>query len=133
MILEEQESSVVHETNEEQKQHRRAFRVEPPGSIRITISEENKRYAIKDISFLGVAFIDENYRDFAIGQKIKIDVLLREYIFLKGLVAEVVRVIEKDKCVACTFPELSASDELRLTKLVLEIQKEYIRRTTKVL
>ncbi|MDE7469012.1 MAG: PilZ domain-containing protein [Desulfovibrionaceae bacterium] len=124
---------VILEQDEDQKQHRRAFRVEPPGSITLTISDRVGRYAIKDISFLGVAFIYENYRDFAIGQKIKINVLLREYIFLQDLVAEVVRVIEKEKCVACTFPELSASDEMRLTKLVLEIQKEYIRRTTKVL
>lgn len=123
----------VIEQNENQKQHRRAFRVEPPGSITIKISGRNGRFSVKDISFLGVAFIDQNYYDFAIGQKIKIDVLLKEYIFLQGLLAEVVRVIEKEKFVACTFPELSAADELRLTKLVLEIQKEYIRRTTKVL
>lgn len=117
----------------EQKQHRRAFRVEPPGSVTIRIQGKETRYSVKDISFLGVAFIDENYSDFVIGQKIKIDVVLKEYIFLQDIVAEVVRIIEKEQCIACTFPELTASDEMRLTKLVLEIQKEYIRRTTKVL
>lgn len=121
------------EQEEGQKQHRRAFRVEPPGSVAIKICGREKRFGVKDISFLGVAFIDENYSNFVIGQNIKIDVLLKEYIFLQGLVAEVVRIIEKEKCVACTFPELTAADEMRLTKLVLEIQKEYIRRTTKVL
>lgn len=110
------------------KQHRKAFRVEPPSSVVVVISGIEAVYKIRDISFLGVAIETKHADDFHIGQILKINVLLGQYIFLNNLSAEVVRVLPEEGLIGCAFPVLTPSEELRLTKLVLEIQKEYIRR-----
>ncbi|MGL4722213.1 MAG: PilZ domain-containing protein [Desulfovibrionaceae bacterium] len=115
-------------TPEEEIQHRRAYRVEPPRSIAIKNLENAQVYFLKDISFLGLAFNTKKVNDFWIGQKIKIDVLLKEYIFISKMEAEVVRIIEESSLIACEFKDNTEDMEYRLSKLVLEIQKEYIKR-----
>lgn len=80
-------------------------------------------FAVNDISAGGIC-LDIAAGRYAKGQQLTIDILISDKLYLADLAAHVVRA--EDKECACAFTELSRHQELKLDKLVLEMQKRFI-------
>lgn len=104
---------------------RQAFRAVPPG-VTARVRETLDSFDVNDISAGGVCMTVPEVV-FAKGRTLRIDLLIAGRLFLPDLEALVVRAVPGE-C-ACAFQNLTRRQELKLDKLVLEIQKrEIIRR-----
>lgn len=106
------------------KHQRRAVRVHLPG-LSVWVLEREVEYPVVDMSTFGLAFRDEA-KAYQIGQEMHLDVHVQGKVWIAGLEARVVA-IRDTVLVACTFPNMSRFQELRMDKLVLEIQKRWIK------
>jgi hypothetical protein len=105
------------------KSKRGAYRVSFPG-LAIRILGRNIPYAVIDLSATGLAYRDEE-QSFTLGQKIRLDLCVRDKIWVEGLAAKLVR-IRDNGMAACVFEDLTTDQERLLDKLTLEIQKRLI-------
>ncbi|MBA4356941.1 MAG: PilZ domain-containing protein [Humidesulfovibrio sp.] len=104
---------------------RQAFRTRVPGlDIRINTSKGPLDFAVRDISAAGFAFAD-NPRGYSAGLEFTFDLLLSKKLFLGDLKAKVSRVLDNG-IIGCNFLAMDRRQEIRLDKLVLEVQKRLI-------
>lgn len=101
---------------------RQAFRAVPPG-VRVQVHGKEGTNAVNDVSAGGVCMAaDKN--DYAKGDALVMDVLIVGKCYLSDLNVVVVRPFPGE--IACAFQNLTRHQELKLDKLVLEMQKRYI-------
>lgn len=104
---------------------RQAFRTRVPGlDIRVTTKAGEQDFPILDISASGFAFADSP-RGYSSGQELDVQLLLAKRLFLTEVKAKVMRVLDKG-VIGCNFVGLDRRQEIKLDKLVLEVQKRLI-------
>lgn len=108
---------------EDAKSKRQAYRVSFPG-LAIRILGRKLPYPVIDLSATGLAYRDEE-QSFTLGQKIRLDLYVRDKVWVEGLAAKLVR-IRDNGLTACVFEDLTTAQERLLDKLTLEIQKRLI-------
>jgi hypothetical protein len=102
---------------------RKAFRTQVPG-LMVRIEGRKEPFQVKDVSAGGFAFLDKD-KTFQEGRTHHVDLLLKNKVFLKGLTARVMRVLDNG-LIGCNLEDLDKRQEARLDKLVLEVQKRLI-------
>jgi hypothetical protein len=104
---------------------RHAFRTHVPGlDVRVVTHDGPREFPVRDISATGFAFTAPA-RDFSMGMLLSLDLLLSKRLLLGDLKAKVVHVREEG-AVGCSFQEMQRRQEIKLDKLVLEVQKRLI-------
>lgn len=81
-------------------------------------------FDVADLSAMGLAFMD-SAKGFTEGQVIEFDLLINKKVFLNKLTAKVMRVLDKG-IIGCNFEGVDHRKEVKLDKLVLEVQKRLI-------
>lgn len=105
---------------------RQAFRTRVPGlDVRVVTKSGPQDFPVSDISASGFAFA-ANPRDYSSGMILSFDLLLGKRLFLGDLKAKVMRVITEKGIIGCNFQEMERRQEIKLDKLVLEVQKRLI-------
>jgi hypothetical protein len=79
---------------------------------------------VSDISASGFAF-EDNPRGYSSGLEFTFDLLLSKKLFLGELKGKVMRVLDRG-IIGCNFMEMDRRQEIKLDKLVLEVQKRLI-------
>lgn len=108
----------------ENDQQRKAFRTRVPGFF-VRIHDSGQIYAIKDLSATGFAIFDES-KPFMEGETHVVDLYLKKKPFLEGLQGRVMRVVPNG-IIGWNFEDMDRRQEMRLDKLVLEVQKRLIQ------
>ncbi|MGE4265622.1 MAG: PilZ domain-containing protein [Desulfovibrio sp.] len=104
---------------------RQAYRTRVPGlDVRVVTQAGPQDFPVSDISATGFAFTD-NPRNYSSGMEFSFDLLLGKRLFLGNLKAKVMRVLDKG-IIGCNFMEMERRQEIKLDKLVLEVQKRLI-------
>ncbi len=104
---------------------RQAYRTRVPGlDVRVVTQVGPQDFPVSDISATGFAFTD-NPRNYSSGMEFSFDLLLGKRLFLGNLKAKVMRVLDKG-IIGCNFMEMERRQEIKLDKLVLEVQKRLI-------
>jgi len=104
---------------------RQAFRTRVPGlDVRVITKAGPQDFPVSDISATGFAFADTP-RNYSSGMEFSFDLLLGKRLFLGDLKAKVMRVLDKG-IIGCNFMEMDRRQEIKLDKLVLEVQKRLI-------
>jgi hypothetical protein len=112
------------EVSEEDKL-RQAYRTRVPGlDIRINSAKGPLDFPVSDISASGFAF-EDSPRGYSSGQEFSFDLMLGKKIFLSELKGKVMRVLDRG-IIGCNFLEMGRNQEIKLDKLVLEVQKRLI-------
>lgn len=109
---------------EDRSGDRNAFRTRVPG-LEIRIPGHGKLYPVTDVSAGGFALEDDG-KPFSLGQKMACDLLIKGQPYLPGVNICVRRIIPDKLLVGCSFEGLDRRQEVRLDKLVLEVQKRLI-------
>jgi len=110
---------------DEEDKLRQAYRTRVPGlDIRINTKKGPLDFPVQDISATGFAFLD-NPRGYSSGMEFTFDLLLSKKLFLGELNAKVMRVLDKG-IIGCNFMAMDRRQEIKLDKLVLEVQKRLI-------
>lgn len=105
---------------------RQAFRTRVPGlDVRVITQSGPQDFSVRDISATGFAFSD-NPRNYSPGMIFSFDLLLGKKLFLGDLKAKVMRVLNDQKIIGCNFEKMDRRQEIKLDKLVLEVQKRMI-------
>jgi len=105
---------------------RRAYRTRVPGlDIRINTKKGPLDFPVSDISASGFAFAD-NPRGYSSGMEFTFDLMLSKKLFLTELKAKVMRVLTDKGIIGCDFLAMERNQEIKLDKLVLEVQKRLI-------
>lgn len=102
---------------------RRAFRAKIPG-VMVFVPSRGMSFDVVDLSAMGLAFTDAA-KGFTEGQSIEFDLLINKKVFLNKLTAKVMRVLDKG-IIGCNFEGVDHRKEVKLDKLVLEVQKRLI-------
>jgi c-di-GMP-binding flagellar brake protein YcgR len=102
---------------------RRAFRAKVPGLSALAKATE-KHYTVEDLSALGFALRDPE-DELQQGDELNLDLFLAEKLVLEDVKAKVMR-MDEDGLIGLNFMELDEKAEVRLDKLVLEVQKKII-------
>jgi c-di-GMP-binding flagellar brake protein YcgR len=102
---------------------RKTFRTQAPG-VTARVEGCKEPFQVKDISAGGFAILDKE-QTFTQGQTAKVDLLVKDKLFLGGLDMRVMRVLDNG-IVGCNFENIDERQEARLDKLVLEVQKRLI-------
>ncbi len=109
---------------DEQGAQRRAFRARIPG-LAIFIPERGATCEVMDVSAMGLAFKACDGAPFAAGSLVEFDLLINKKVFIPKLRAKVMRTLDNG-LVGCNFEGLDRRQEVKLDKLVLEVQKRMI-------
>jgi len=105
---------------------RQAYRTRVPGlDVRVVTQNGPKDFPVLDISASGFAFNDSP-RGYSSGMILSFDLLLGKRLFLGDLKAKVMRVIAEKGIIGCNFEGMDRRQEIKLDKLVLEVQKRLI-------
>lgn len=105
---------------------RQAYRTRVPGlDVRVITQSGPKDFPVQDISASGFAFVD-NPRAYSSGMIFSFDLLLNKRLFLGDLKGKVMRVITEKSIIGCNFEGMERRQEIKLDKLVLEVQKRLI-------
>lgn len=102
---------------------RRAFRAKIPG-VTVTVPGKPAPFEVADLSAMGLAFLDSS-KGFTEGTVIEFDLLINKKVFLTKLTAKVMRVLDNG-IIGCNFEGVDHRKEVKLDKLVLEVQKRMI-------
>lgn len=102
---------------------RKAFRTKVPG-LSVRFPAVKKVYEVKDLSATGFAVLDTE-KVFKEGQLLECDLLINKKLFLGEVKAEIMRVLDKG-IIGINFVELARQQQVKLDKLVLEVQKRLI-------
>jgi len=104
---------------------RQAFRTRVPGlDVRVITQAGPQDFSVSDISALGFAFADKP-RNYSLGMIFSFDLLLNKRLFLGDLKGKVMRVLPEG-IIGCNFEAMERRQEIKLDKLVLEVQKRLI-------
>jgi hypothetical protein len=109
---------------DEQGAQRRAFRARIPG-LAIFIPERGATCEVMDVSAMGLAFKAPGGAPYAPGAQLEFDLLINKKVFIPKLRAKVMRILDNG-LVGCNFEALERRQEVKLDKLVLEVQKRMI-------
>lgn len=110
----------------EDEKLRQAYRTRVPGlDVRIVTKAGEQDFPVLDISASGFAFADSP-RNWSNGQDFKFQLLLAKRLFLDEVNGKVMRVISEKGIIGCVFHNLDRRQEIKLDKLVLEVQKRLI-------
>ncbi len=101
---------------------RRAFRAKIPG-LGVHVAATGKTYEVADVSAMGLAFFAQG--GFTADTSIEFDLLINKKVFIQALHAKVMRILDNG-LVGCNFENMDRRQEVRLDKLVLEVQKRMI-------
>ena len=105
---------------------RQAYRTRVPGlDVRVITKSGPQDFPVSDISASGFAFAD-NPRGYSSGMTFSFDLLLNKKLFLGDLKGKVMRVITEKGIIGCNFDGMERRQEIKLDKLVLEVQKRLI-------
>ncbi|ADU63089.1 MAG: PilZ domain-containing protein [Pseudodesulfovibrio sp.] len=104
-------------------QLRKAFRTKVPG-LMARFPALGKVFEVKDLSATGFAVLDLD-RGFKEGQAVEVDLLIGKKLFLAAASSEVMRVLDNG-IVGINFIDLERQKQVKLDKLVLEVQKRLI-------
>lgn len=102
---------------------RKAFRTKVPG-LTVRFPSVDEAFEVKDLSATGYAILDPGKR-FKEGQTVDADLLINKKLFLSGVHSEIMRVLDNG-IVGINFVELERQKQVKLDKLVLEVQKRLI-------
>lgn len=102
---------------------RQAFRTRIPGA-EVRIIGTSREYQVMDVSATGFAVSNED-KSFKEGQEFVVDFMLNKKPFIAGAGIKVMRVLDNG-IVGCNFLGLDRRQQIRLDKLVLEVQKRLI-------
>lgn len=102
---------------------RKAFRTKVPG-LTVRSTAFDKVFEVKDLSATGFAIMESGL-GLTEGQRIECDLLINQKLFLDGLKAQVMRVLDNG-IIGINFEELTRKKQAKLDKLVLEVQKRLI-------
>jgi hypothetical protein len=104
-------------------QLRKAFRTKVPG-LTARFPALDRIFEVKDLSATGFAVLDQA-KGFREGQSVEVDLLISKKLFLGSATAEVMRVLDNG-IVGINFVDLERQKQVKLDKLVLEVQKRLI-------
>ncbi len=104
-------------------QLRKAFRTKVPG-LTARFAATKKVFEVKDLSASGFAVLDPE-KGFKEGQSLEVDLLIGNKLFLPKAAAQVMRVLDNG-IIGINFIELERQKQVKLDKLVLEVQKRLI-------
>jgi len=111
---------------DEEDKLRQAYRTRVPGlDVRVITKSGPQDFPVSDISASGFAFAD-NPRGYNSGMTFSFDLLLNKKLFLGDLKGKVMRVITEKGIIGCNFDGMERRQEIKLDKLVLEVQKRLI-------
>lgn len=108
---------------DEDEQLRKAFRTRVPG-FDARIVGTGRVFPVKDVSASGVALMDES-KSLREGKALELEFFLNRKLFLGGAKCRVMRVLDNG-IVGVNFVDLDRHQQIRLDKLVLEVQKRLI-------
>lgn len=101
---------------------REAYRVSVPGlTVRLP---QGTSYAVNDLSATGMS-LEAGSGSFVEGSTLLFDLLIAGRLYLGALRCKIVRCTD-DGLIACRFMDLAHQNEIKLNKLVLELQKRKI-------
>ncbi|MDR3641377.1 MAG: PilZ domain-containing protein [Humidesulfovibrio sp.] len=104
---------------------RQAFRTRVPGlDVRVITQNGPQDFSVRDISATGFAFSDKP-RAYSLGMIFSFDLLLNKRLFLGDLKGKVIRLLDQG-VIGCNFEAMERRQEIKLDKLVLEVQKRLI-------
>lgn len=103
---------------------RRAFRAKIPG-LGVHVGATGTTHEVADVSAMGLAFFGKGLGGFKAEQSIEFDLLINKKVFISKLHAKVMRVLDNG-LVGCNFENMDRRQEVKLDKLVLEVQKRMI-------
>jgi len=109
---------------DEQGVQRRAFRAKIPG-LAVFVSSVGEAFEVGDVSAMGLAFQGGGTKAFSEGQSIEFDLLINKKVFIPKLHAKVMRLLGNG-LIGCNFENMDRRQEVKLDKLVLEVQKRTI-------
>ena len=108
----------------EERLKRKAYRVQLVG-LKVSLDGSGMSFSVLDLSATGVAFDPGAHKhNFVKGAIISISLWWKNKLIMEGLKARIVRVA--NKLVACQFEKMDYKQELKLDKLILEVQKKMI-------
>jgi len=108
---------------EEDGQLRKAFRTKVPG-LSARFPALDRAMGVMDLSATGFAVLDPD-KGFKENQSLEVELLIKDKIFLRGANAVVMRVLDNG-IIGMNFVDLDRQKQIRLDKLVLEVQKRLI-------
>lgn len=104
---------------------RQAYRTRVPGlDVRVVTTTGPQDLQVRELSATGFSF-SAPARDYSLGQILSFDMLLCKRLFLGSLKAKVIHVLDQG-VIGCNFLEMERRQEIKLDKLVLEVQKRLI-------
>ncbi|WP_319542960.1 PilZ domain-containing protein [uncultured Pseudodesulfovibrio sp.] len=108
---------------EDEEQLRKAFRTKVPG-LKARFPKQKRVLDVMDLSATGFAVLDAE-KSFSEKQTVEVELLINKKLFLSGITALVMRVLDNG-IVGLNFVELERQKQIKLDKLVLEVQKRLI-------
>ncbi|BCS86890.1 PilZ domain-containing protein [Pseudodesulfovibrio sediminis] len=108
---------------DEEEQLRKAFRTKVPG-LTVRFPSLNRALDVMDLSATGFAVLDSE-NGFQEKQTIEIELLIKNKLFISGASALVMRCLDNG-IVGLNFVDLERQKQIKLDKLVLEVQKRLI-------
>jgi len=108
---------------EDEEQLRKAFRTKVPG-LKARFPEQKRVLDVMDLSATGFAVLDAE-KSFSEKQTVEVELLINKKLFLRGISALVMRVLDNG-IVGLNFVDLERQKQIKLDKLVLEVQKRLI-------
>ena len=108
---------------EEEERLRKAFRTKVPG-LSARFPGLGVVMEVADLSATGFAVLDEAGR-FKEKDGVEVELLIKDKLFLSGAKAMVMRVLD-NAIVGLNFVDLERQKQIKLDKLVLEVQKRLI-------
>lgn len=102
---------------------RKAFRTKVPG-LSARFPALDKTMDVMDLSATGFAVMDSE-KVFKENQTLEIELLIKDKLFLRSMNACVMRVLDNG-IVGMNFADLDRQQQIKLDKLVLEVQKRLI-------
>nr|WP_321256727.1 PilZ domain-containing protein [uncultured Pseudodesulfovibrio sp.] len=108
---------------EDEEQLRKAFRTKVPG-LKARFPEQKRLLDVMDLSATGFAVLDAE-KSFSEKQTVEVELLINKKLFLSGISALVMRVLDNG-IVGLNFVDLERQKQIKLDKLVLEVQKRLI-------
>ena len=108
---------------EEEERLRKAFRTKVPG-LSVRFPGKNRVLDVMDLSATGFAVLAED-RPFKEGETVDAELLIKSKLFISGVKALSMRVLDNG-IVGFNFVDLERQKQIKLDKLVLEVQKRII-------
>jgi hypothetical protein len=108
---------------DEDEKLRKAFRTKVPG-LTVRFPALNRVLEVMDLSATGFAVLDPE-KGFKENQSLEAELLIKNKLFISGVNAITMRVLDNG-IVGLNFVDLERNKQIKLDKLVLEVQKRLI-------